>query len=66
MATPNLTNSITGLGGSIRDFFKGAEKVVHTKTEVPTSQEIQPHYRFDEAIDRRLLTLADYYYREGS
>jgi len=57
---------ISGLGGRIRDIFKGADKPVQSKTDKPKPTDIQPFYRFNETIDKRLLTLADYYYREGS
>jgi hypothetical protein len=57
---------IRGIGGSIRDMFKGADKPVKSKTPKPTPREIQPMYKFDETLDKRLLGLADYYYREGS
>jgi hypothetical protein len=54
------------LGGAVADFFRGADKPVHSKTPKPAPRDIQPHYKFDESLDKRLLGLADYYYREGS
>jgi hypothetical protein len=63
---PSLPNLIRGLGGPLADLFKGAPKPVHTPTDKPTPRDIQPHYKFDEKIDKRLAGLADYYYREGS
>jgi len=57
---------IRGLGGKVADFFKGADKPVHSKTDKPKPRDIQPLYKFDEKLDKRLLGLADYYYREGS
>lgn len=57
---------ISGLGGAVRDFFKGGAKPIQSKTEKPKPRDIQPFYKFDEKIDKRLLGLADYYYREGS
>lgn len=64
MATTN--SSITGLGGKISDFFSNRDKIVRSKTDKPTPRDIQPQYKFDEKIDKRLLGLADYFYREGS
>ena len=68
MATkpPFLSNLIGTLGGGIRDLFADKDKVIQSKTEKPTPRDIQPHYLFDETVDKRLLGLADYYYREGS
>lgn len=63
---PGSSNIIRGLGGKVQDWFKGADKPIHSKTEVPKPRDIQSHYQFDEKIDKRLLGLADYYYREGS
>lgn len=61
-----LPSLISGLGGSLKDLFANRDKVVRTKTDKPTPRDIQPHYCFDEKIDKRILGLADYYYREGS
>ena len=61
-----VPSAITGLGSRLRDLFKGASKPLHTKTDKPKPRDIQPQYKFDEKIDKRLLGLADYYYREGS
>lgn len=63
---PPLGASLVGIGGKISDFFAGRDKVVRSKTDKPQPRDIQPHYCFDEKIDKRLLGLADYYYREGS
>lgn len=57
---------IRGLGGSIKDFFSNASKPVRSPTDKPKPEDIKPQYKFDEAIDKRILGLADYYYREGS
>ena len=57
---------IRGLGNGIKSLFKGADKPVHSKTPKPKPRDIQPQYKFDETLDKRLLGLADYYYREGS
>lgn len=61
-----LPDAVSGIGGTIRDLFKGASKPVQSKTEKPKPRDIQPNYCFDEKTDKRLLALADYYYREGS
>lgn len=63
---PNVNTIISGLGGGVRDMFKGRGKVVKTETEKPRPRDIQPQYRFDDKLDQRILGLADYYYREGS
>src|SRR5229473_5401371 len=57
---------ISGLGGTVKDFFKNAAKVIRSKTDKPTGREIQPGYKWDLPIDQRILGLADYVYREGS
>lgn len=61
-----VPSAISGIAGRVRDMFKGADKPIHTKTDKPTPRDIQPQYKFDESIDKRLLGIADYYYREGS
>ena len=61
-----LSSLISGLGGGIKDLFGNRDKPVRSKTEKPRPEDIQPQYKFNEAIDKRLLLLADYYYREGS
>lgn len=62
-----LEGVISGIGSTVRSLFKGnKDKPVHTKTDKPTPRDIQPQYKFDEKLDKRLLGLADYYYREGS
>lgn len=61
-----LPQIISGIGGAIKDFFADASKPLRSKTDKPRPEDIQPHYKFNEAIDKRLLDLADYYYREGS
>lgn len=63
---PNPGTMISGLGGAVRDIFRGASKVIKTPTEKPKPQDIAPHYKFSEAIDKRLCGFADYFYREGS
>lgn len=65
-STGGFGNLIRGLGGSIKDFFKNADPIVQSKTDKPEPRDVQPHYRFSDKIDQRLLGLADYYYREGS
>lgn len=61
-----LPSLISGIGGKLGDLFKGADKPVRSKTGKPKPEDIQPQYKFNEQIDKRLLGLADYYYREGS
>jgi hypothetical protein len=63
---PTIPSVISGLGGALKDLFANKDKVIRSKTDKPTPRDIQPHYKFDEAIDKRILGLADYYYREGS
>lgn len=65
-ANGNLGATISGLGSSLRDLFKGADKPIRTKTDKPSPRDINPLYKFDEKIDKRILGLADYFYREGS
>jgi hypothetical protein len=61
-----ISSAISGLGGSIKDLFKGGEKPVHSKTEKPHFRDIIKTYPIDEPMDRRILWLLDYFYREGS
>ena len=61
-----LQSLISGIGGNIKDLFGNRDKPIHSDTEKPKPRDIQPQYKFDEKIDKRLLGLADYYYREGS
>jgi hypothetical protein len=63
---PVIPGAIRGLGGKVSDFFKGRDKIIRTPTEKPSPRDIQPHYVFDEKIDKRICGLGDYYYREGS
>src|SRR5690348_8225274 len=63
MATGNI---ISGLGGSIRDLFAGADKPVRSKTGKPDLTQISRGYPYTEPIEKRVLWLIDYYYREGS
>lgn len=62
----SLGSLISGVGGTIKDLFGNRDKPIHSETEKPRPRDIQPQYKFDEKIDKRLLGLADYYYREGS
>lgn len=57
---------ISGLSGAVKDFFANRDKPVATKTEKPQPSDIQPGYKFTDAIDKRLVDLAEYFYREGS
>lgn len=58
---------VSGLGSRIKDLFKGSKSTtLRSKTDKPSPRDIQPQYKFDEKIDKRILGLADYYYREGS
>jgi hypothetical protein len=65
-SAPSINNSVSGLGGKIRDFFKNRDSVLRSKTDKPSPRDIQPQYKWDLPVDQRLLGLADYYYREGS
>jgi hypothetical protein len=64
----NLPSSgISGLGGRISDFFKGGDKgIVRTKTDKPHFEDIIKTYPITDKIDKRILWLLDYFYREGS
>ncbi len=63
----NLPGIISGVKTSVEDMFKGGGKdVLQSKTPVPQPSEIQPNYPFSDTPERRLLGLADWYYREGS
>src|SRR5262252_5348315 len=57
---------ISGLGGAIKDLFSNRDKVVQSKTEKPDLKEINRQYPIGEPIDKRILWLLEYYYREGS
>src|SRR5258708_6209768 len=57
---------ISGLGGSIKSLFGGADKPIRSKTEKPDPKSIKPGYSFELPLDRRCLWFADYYYQEGS
>ena len=59
-------SQLIGLGGSVKDFFAGAKRPLHTHTGKPTPKDIQPNYAYNEPIEKRTIALADYYYREGS
>ncbi len=59
-------SQLIGLGGSVKDYFAGAKRPLHTATGKPNAKEIQPNYAYNEPRDKRVLGLADYYYREGS
>jgi len=61
-----LPSAISGLGSALKGLFKGAPKSLHSPGEKPRPRDIQPQYKFSESIDKRILGLADYYYREGS
>jgi hypothetical protein len=63
---PPAIEGISGLGSRLKDIFKGGAKSIHSKTDKPEPRDIQPMYKFNETLDKRLLGLADYYYREGS
>src|SRR6516162_880666 len=65
MANP-LTSVISGIGGSIRDLFANRDKVIRSKTDKPRSRDIAPQYPYAEPIEKRVLWLLEYYYREGS
>jgi len=61
-----MTSLISGIGGGIKSLFGNRDKPVRSKTDKPKPEDIQPQYKFDETLDKRILGLADYYYREGS
>src|SRR6516165_3047330 len=61
-----IVNTISGLGGRIQDLFSNKDKILHSKTEKPKPQDIQRQYPFKEPIEKRVLWLLEYYYREGS
>src|SRR5215831_2295929 len=64
---PNpLTSVISGIGGSIKDLFANSDKVIRSKTDKPRARDIQPQYPYSEPIEKRILWLLEYYYREGS
>lgn len=66
MANGQVPGLISGIGGKLKDIFANRDAVIQSKTEKPKPRDIQPHYCFDEKIDKRILGLVDYYYREGS
>lgn len=59
-------NAISGLGGKVADFFKGRDKVLRSKTEKPDFKDIVKTYPSGDKIEKRVLWLLDYFYREGS
>src|SRR5215813_5082338 len=59
-------SAISGLGGKVKDFFRNADKPIQSKTDKPELKDINRQYPFQEPIEKRILWLADYYYREGS
>ena len=61
-----IANTISGLGGKIQDLFSNRDRVLHSKTEKPKPEDIQRQYPFKEPIEKRVLWLLEYYYREGS
>jgi hypothetical protein len=62
----SLTSVISGIGGSIKDLFANRDKVIRSKTDKPRSRDIAPQYPYAEPIEKRVLWLLEYYYREGS
>src|SRR5215813_849372 len=59
-------SAISGLGGKVKDFFRNADKPIQSKTDKPELKDINRQYPFQEPIEKRILWLLDYYYREGS
>lgn len=57
---------ITGIHGKVSDFFKGADKVLSTKTETPDPKDLARGYPLSETLEKRVLWLLDYYQKEGS
>src|SRR5215471_15228599 len=60
------TSLISGLGGKVSDFFRNRDNILSSKTDKPKPQDIARQYPFAETIEKRVLWLLDYYYREGS
>ena len=67
-ATPGtaMGSLISGLGGKVKDLFANRDKVIRSKTGKPDKQDISRGYPSSEPIEKRVLWLLDYYYREGS
>src|SRR5579862_1187421 len=61
-----LGSLISGIGGKVTDFFKNRDTIIRSKTEKPKPQDIVRGYPFTEPIEKRILWLLEYYYREGS
>src|SRR5215469_9854363 len=61
-----FTSVISGIGGSIKDLFSNRDKPIRSKTDKPRSRDIAPQYPYSEPIEKRILWLLEYYYREGS
>lgn len=61
-----ISSAISGLGGKITDLFKGGDKIVRTKTQKPRLEDMVKTYPINDTIDKRILWLLDYFYREGS
>jgi hypothetical protein len=66
MSTPPLGAAISGIGGKISDFFKGKDSIIRSKTEKPDPRDIARTYPIGDKIEKRILWLLEYYYREGS
>lgn len=66
MGTNGQSGIISGLGGSVKDLFKGAIKPLMEATEKPSPQKIQPQYPFSDTAVKRCKMLAERVYREGS
>src|SRR5260370_13566378 len=66
MASNGLSSIISGIGGSIKDLFANSDKVIRSKTDKPRARDIAPQYPYSEPIEKRILWLLEYYYREGS
>jgi len=58
--------AISGLGGRLKDLFANKDKVLHSKTDRPSKRDISPQYPISESMEKRILWLLEYYYREGS
>ena len=61
-----ISSTISGIGSRLGDLFRGGNKPVSTKTDKPRFEDVIKTYPISEPIDKRILWLLDYFYREGS
>src|SRR6478609_4594997 len=57
---------ISGLHSAIKDVFANRDKPVRSKTDKPQPLDIKPGYEFSLPIEKRCVSLADHFHREGS